>query len=62
MAAKNAIVKGAFELWSLHVCEMRSKAWTIEFFFEYLCTLNTLQTRTILGQIKLGKQLPGGSK
>ena len=31
-------------------------------FFEYLCTLNTLQTRTILGQIKLGKQLPGGSK
>ena len=29
-------------------------------FFEYSCTLNTLQTRTILGQIKLGKQLPGG--
>ena len=59
MAAKNAIAKGAFELWSLHVCEKRSKAWTIEI-FEYLCTLNTLQTRAILGQIKLGKQLPGG--
>ena len=26
--------------------------------FEYLCTLNTLHTRTILEQIKLGKQLP----
>ena len=32
MAAKNAIVKGAFELWSLHVCEKRSKAWTTEIF------------------------------
>ena len=27
-------------------------------FVEYLCTLNTLHTRTVLEQIKLGKQLP----
>ena len=32
--------------------------------FEYLCTLNTLPTRDlkILGQIKLGNQVPVGSK
>ena len=27
-------------------------------FVEYLCTRNTLHTRTVLEQIKLGKQLP----
>ena len=44
MVAKDTIVKGAFELWSSHVCEKRSKAWTTEIFLN-ICVHSTRYKR-----------------